>query len=58
MTELFEKIILDTIDAALVMTVVPACEALEDIDAIERNRSRFESYERCKKELERMKISL
>lgn len=58
LTELFEKIILDTIDAALVMTVVPACEALEDIDAIERNRVRFESYERCKKELERMKISL
>lgn len=58
LTELIEKIIIDTIDAALVMTVVPACESLEDIDAIERNRVRFETYERCKNELERMKISL
>lgn len=56
--ELMEKIILDTIDAALVMTVVPACESLEDIDAIERNRDRFKDYGRCEKELERMKISL
>lgn len=58
LTELFERIIHDTIDAALVMTVVPACESLEDMDAIDRNRARFENYERCKSELERMKISL
>ena len=58
LTELIKTIIVDTIDAALVMTVVPACESLEDLDAIERNRVRFENYERCKKELERMKISL
>lgn len=56
--EIVEGILLDTIDAALVMTVVPACESLEDIDAIERNRERFDAYERCKKELERMKIML
>lgn len=56
--ELIRKIIRDTIDAALVMTVVPACESLEEIDAIERNRLRFEQFERCKSELERMKISL
>lgn len=56
--KIVEKTLLDTIDAALVMTVVPACESLEDIDAIERNRDRFEKYDRCKKELERMKISL
>ena len=41
-----------------VMTVVPACESLEEIEAIERNRLRFEQFERCKSELERMKISL
>lgn len=58
LTELIKTIIVDTIDAALVMTVVPACESLEDLNAIERNRMRFENYERCKKELERMKISL
>lgn len=58
LTELVENIILDTIDAALVMTVVPACESLEDIDAIDRNNARFDHFERCKSELERMKISL
>lgn len=58
LTDLVRSIILDTIDAALVMTVVPACESLEDIDAIERNKARFEDFERCKSELERMKISL
>ena len=56
--ELMEHIIQDTIDVALVMTVVPACESLEDIEAIERNKIRFENYERCKNELERMKLSL
>jgi len=58
LAELINRIILDTVDAALVMTVVPACESLEDINAIERNRVRFENYERCKSELERMKIAL
>lgn len=58
LTTVMKTVILDTIDAALVMTVVPACESLEDIDAIERNKTRFENYERCKNELERMKISL
>lgn len=57
LTELIEQIILDTIDAALVMTVVPACESLEDVDTIEANRIRFDRFERCKNELERMKIS-
>lgn len=58
LTELFERIIMETIDAALVMTVVPACESLEDNDAIERNKLRFGGFERCTNELERMKISL
>ena len=58
LTQLIKNVIHDTIDAALVMTVIPACESLEDIDAIERNRVRFEKYERCKNELERMKVSL
>ncbi len=48
------SIINDTIDAALVMTVVPACESLEDVDAISRNEKRFENYDRCIKELQRM----
>lgn len=52
-----QKVVKDTIDAALVMTVVPACESLEDLDAIERNKTRFEAYARCASELERMKIT-
>jgi len=51
------EIIKDTVDAALVMTVIPACESLEDTDAIERNKSRFGGYYRCISELERMKLS-
>ena len=39
--ELLQKLVKDTIDAALVMTVVPACESLEDMDAIEKNKIRF-----------------
>lgn len=52
-----EDVITDTIDAALVMTIIPACESLEDLDAIDRNKARFENYIRCASELERMKIS-
>lgn len=52
-----ERVIVDTIDAALVMTIIPACESLEDLDAIDRNKARFEKYSRCASELERMKIS-
>ena len=54
---ILERVITDTIDAALVMTVIPACESLEDLDAIDRNKVRFEHYIRCASELERMKIS-
>lgn len=58
LARLMETIILDTIDAALVMTVIPACESLEDSDAIEKNKRRFEKYQRCINELARMKILL
>jgi MoxR-like ATPase len=44
------------IDAALVMTVIPTCEALEEPEAIEKNKERFADYPRCIKELERMKM--
>lgn len=57
LTEKIDALIHETIDAALVMTVVPACESLEDPDAIDRNKTRFADYERCTSELERMKIS-
>lgn len=53
---ILENIIIDTVDAALVMTIIPACESLEDSDAIDRNKVRFENYTRCASELERMKI--
>ncbi len=45
------------VDAALVMTVIPACESIEGVEAIERNRKRFSNYSRCIAELERMKMS-
>lgn len=51
-----ETVIRDTIDAALVMTVVPACESLENPDAVERNKARFQDYDRCTRELQRMKL--
>ena len=53
---ILNEVVTDTVDAALVMTVVPACESLEDATAIERNRIRFENYNRCACELERMKL--
>ena len=52
---LLNTIVTETVDAALVMTVIPACEALEDVEAIERNKNRFSSYKRCTDELNRMK---
>lgn len=55
LSDLLLEIIRDTIDAALVMTVVPACEAIEDVDAMDRNKDRFGDYPRCVAELERMK---
>ena len=55
--DLLKQLIKDTIDAALVMTVVPACEAIEDVEAIDKNKTRFENYPRCKAELERMKFA-
>lgn len=45
------------VDAALVMTVIPACESIERVEAIERNKERFNNYSRCIAELERMKMS-
>ena len=47
--------IIETVDAALVMTVVPACEALEDVEDINENKERFSSYKRCVDELNRMR---
>lgn len=52
---LLESIIVESVDAALVMTVIPACEALEEIELIERNKNRFSLYKRCTDELQRMK---
>ena len=56
----FEKVINtlieETIDAALVMTVIPACESLEEEDAIKRIKNLFDKYIRCTKELGRMKL--
>lgn len=55
--KILSDIVDDTIDAALVMTVVPACEATEDIDAINKNKTRFALYKRCTRELKRMRQS-
>lgn len=55
--QILEQIVTDTIDAALAMTVVPACESLEGVDAIERNQERFHKYGKCLSELERMKTA-
>lgn len=55
LSDLLKSCISETVDAALVMTVVPACEALEEVDAIERNKSRFAMYKRCTDELNRIR---
>ncbi|NTW70635.1 MAG: AAA domain-containing protein [Eubacteriaceae bacterium] len=54
--EKLKEIIKDIVDAAIVMTVIPACESLEDTEAIERNKLRFTDYSRCIAELDRMKL--
>ena len=51
------QIVLDSIDAALVMTVIPTCESLEDIEEINRVRGCLSNYKRCIEELDRMKLS-
>lgn len=55
LNKLLLMLVNDTIDAALVMTVVPSCEAIEDINAVEKNKKRFAEFPRCKDELKRMK---
>jgi hypothetical protein len=55
--DILKQIITDSIDAALVMTIIPACEAIESQDAVDRNTRRFAAYERCTNELKRMKQS-
>ena len=53
--QLLRQYVLESIDAALVMTVVPACESLEDSEAIENNKNRFAKFSRCTDELSRMR---
>ena len=52
-----QEVVTASVDAALVMTIVPACEVLEDDDAITKVKELFVDYPRCQSELARMKMT-